>query len=525
MRYFAIVCASLYSGRSLSPCQLRTIVQPRNVRVPIPLRPTAMSRVSTPSSRKPRSISMALRTTLALKAPARPRSPAMATSATLRTSGRSCMSAYWRVSSEKVARSVIISIMSPAYGRSASMRAWLRRIASVHNTRKITKAMEMVAAAKLRRNQARIEALRPYAGDMIEMMTDLATFSEETRQYVLMQERPEVRSVALVAMAGDRGLAGAFNANVVRKAMEIERGLREDGVETRLIAVGRKGIGTLTFRGCTMVRSWQGLSDRPEYSDAQTIAKYLIELYTSGEVDRVRLVYNHFTSPIEQTLLDDSILPVPREAVTDKERRPGPVAYLYEPDPLVILESLLPAYVEIAVYRSLLESSASEQGAVDGDLHVGRQQALEDDQRVGLVEIRHGARPPLLVGDRLTWYRQDAIVQKRLLDRRREVVVDEPHAVDLAGGVQLDEVLRDRLRVAVLGPVAQPLPAAHHRAAAERESADSLATDGDEPRLDAVLAQAALDLHGLAHHVGVEGAGETAVARHGDERGLREDGV
>src|SRR5665647_1377710 len=127
MRYLAIACASLYSGRSLSPCQLRTIVQPRNVRVPIPLRPTAMSRVSTPSSRKPRSISMALRTTLALKAPARPRSPVMATSATLRTSGRSCMSAYWRVSSEKVARSVIISIMSAAYGRSASMRAWLRR--------------------------------------------------------------------------------------------------------------------------------------------------------------------------------------------------------------------------------------------------------------------------------------------------------------------------------------------------------------------------------------------------------------
>ena len=245
----------------------------------------------------------------------------------------------------------------------ATLRDIRRRIASVQSTRKITKAMEMVAAAKLRRNQQRIESLRPYAGDMIEMMTDLATYSDESLNFALMQERPKVRTVAVVAMTGDRGLAGAFNANVVRKAMDIERGLRGEGVETRVIAVGRKGIGTLTFRGCRLERSWQGLSDRPEYSDAQEIARYLIDQYVGGEVDRVRLVYNHFTSPIEQTLLDDVILPVPREAVTGKERSPGPVTYLYEPDPHTILESLLPAYVEIAVYRALLESSASEQGA------------------------------------------------------------------------------------------------------------------------------------------------------------------
>ena len=122
-------------------------------------------------------------------------------------------------------------------------------------------------------------------------------------------------------MTGDRGLAGAFNSNVVRKALQIERGLRADGVETRVIAVGRKGIGTLKFRGCTLERSWQGLSDRPENSDAQEIARYLIDLYTKGEVDQVRLVYNHFTSPIEQTLLDEVILPVPREAVVGQGER------------------------------------------------------------------------------------------------------------------------------------------------------------------------------------------------------------
>ena len=242
----------------------------------------------------------------------------------------------------------------------ASLRDIRRRIASVQNTRKITKAMEMVAAAKLRRSQQRIEALRPYAGDMIEMMTDLATYSEESLNFALMKERPEVRTVAVVAVTGDRGLAGAFNANVVRKALEIERGLREDGgVETRIVAVGRKGIGTLSFRGCRIEKSWQGLSDRPDYTDAQ----HLIDQYVAGEIDRVRLVYNHFTSAIEQTLFDDVVLPVPREAVTDADRPKGPVTYLYEPSAHSILESLLPAYVEIAVYRALLESSASEQGA------------------------------------------------------------------------------------------------------------------------------------------------------------------
>ncbi len=134
-------------------------------------------------------------------------------------------------------------------------------------------------------------------------------------------------------------------------------------METRVLAVGRKGIGTLKFRGCRLEKSWQGLSDRPQYSDAKSIAGELIEMYLSEQVDRVRLVYNHFTSPIEQTLMDDVILPVPKEAVTDGGDERPPVSYIYEPAPEDILEGLLPAYVEIAVYRALLESSASEQGA------------------------------------------------------------------------------------------------------------------------------------------------------------------
>jgi len=245
----------------------------------------------------------------------------------------------------------------------AGLRDIRRRIASVQNTRKITKAMEMVAAAKLRRNQQRIESLRPYAGDMIQMMMDLAMYSDETRQFTLLEERPEKRTVAVVAMTGDRGLAGAFNSTVVRKAAEIESAARAAGADTRLMAVGKRGVGTLRFHGLTLERSWEGLSDRPQYADAQEIAKYLIGLFETGGVDQVQLVYNHFTSPIEQTLVDEVILPVPREAVTGDHGARRPVTYLYEPDPLTILGGLLPAYVEIAVYRALLESSASEQGA------------------------------------------------------------------------------------------------------------------------------------------------------------------
>lgn len=245
----------------------------------------------------------------------------------------------------------------------ATLRDIRRRIGSVHNTRKITKAMEMVAAAKLRRNQVRIEALRPYARDMIEMMMDLATYSVESRNYALMKERP-VKNVAVIAMTGDRGLAGAFNANVVRRALEIERELRAEGKGVRLIAVGRKGAGTLRFRGIAIDRAWTGLSDKPEISNAQEISRHVIDLFLRGEIDQVRVVYNHFTSVIEQTLVDEVVLPVPCEAVlcSAGERR-NTVDFTYEPSATTILEGLLPAYVEIAIYRALLESSASEQGA------------------------------------------------------------------------------------------------------------------------------------------------------------------
>ena len=245
----------------------------------------------------------------------------------------------------------------------ASLRDIRRRIASVQNTRKITKAMEMVAAAKLRRNQARIEALRPYAGDMIEMMRDLATYADDRKAYALLREHGDAGREAVLVITGDRGLAGAFNANVLRAFFQTDRELRAGGVETLVLVVGKKGIGTLRFRGYEIEQSWQGKSDRPTYADAAAIAHHVIELFTSERVDRVRMIYNHFTSPIEQTLVKTVILPIePQEVYTEGRERP-PVTYLYEPDESAIFESLLPRYVEIAIFRALLESSASEQGA------------------------------------------------------------------------------------------------------------------------------------------------------------------
>jgi len=245
----------------------------------------------------------------------------------------------------------------------ASQRDIRRRISSVHNMRKITRAMEMVSAAKLRRAQARIEALRPYAIDMVEMMLDLATYADEPGRYALLREHDEEKAIALVVVTGDRGLAGAFNANVLRKSIEIAREHAARGVDARWLVVGRKGVGSLRFRGYELEQTWTGKSDRPSYADAQTIARHVIELYTTGQVDRVRLIYNHFKSPLEQRVMDVVVLPIVREEVYRHDQPASPVTYLYEPDAPTIYEKLLPAYVEIAVYRGLLESCASEQGA------------------------------------------------------------------------------------------------------------------------------------------------------------------
>ena len=246
----------------------------------------------------------------------------------------------------------------------ASVQDLKRRIRSVRNTRKLTKAMELVASARLRRAQARIEAMRPYADRMLELMVGTARASASVRGLPLLQRR-DVRTVAVLPLTGDRGLAGAFNAQVLRRAFALERTLRAEGSSVRWLVGGKKGRSTLRFRGYELQQAWTGFSDRPAYADAQAIAHRLSELYSQGEVDRVVIVYNHFESPLVQRVVEQDVLPIPESvlAAGDEQRDALRGDFIYEPEPEQILERLLPVYVETEIYRALLESAASEQGA------------------------------------------------------------------------------------------------------------------------------------------------------------------
>jgi F-type H+-transporting ATPase subunit gamma len=241
-----------------------------------------------------------------------------------------------------------------------------RRIRSVRNTRKITKALELVASARLRRAQTRIEAMRPYADRMMELMIGTARASSSVRGLPLLQRREEERAVAILPLTGDRGLAGAFNAQVLRHALALGRQLEGEGKRVRWLVSGRKGASTLRFRRFEVLQAWTGFSDRPAYADAQALAHKVEELYVGEEVDRIVLVYNHFVSPLVQQVVEQEVLPIPEHVLEagDEERAAALLGdFIYEPEPEQILERLLPVYVETELYRALLESAASEQGA------------------------------------------------------------------------------------------------------------------------------------------------------------------
>jgi F-type H+-transporting ATPase subunit gamma len=248
----------------------------------------------------------------------------------------------------------------------ASVQDLKRRIRSVSNTRKITRAMELVAAAKLRRAELRIKALRPYAETMNELIAGVGRAAASVR-LPLLEQREQVETVAIVPLTGDRGLAGAFNAQIMRRAFALERSLQAEGKTVRWVAVGKKGRSTLAFRRRELAGSYIGFTDRPAYEDAQAVAHRVAELFTEGEVDRVTLVYNTFISALTQRVTEQEILPISRDILeTDEEERAADVLrgdFIFEPEPEQIMERLLPVYLETQVYRALLESTASEQGA------------------------------------------------------------------------------------------------------------------------------------------------------------------
>ena len=249
----------------------------------------------------------------------------------------------------------------------ASVQDLARRVRSVQNTRKVTKAMELVASARLRRAQARIEAMRPYADRMLELMAGTARASSSVRGLPLLQRR-EVRTVAVVAITGDRGLAGAFNGQVLRRTFALARTLEAEGANVRFLAAGKRGISTFRFSRRELHGQWQGFSDKPAYADAQAIAHRLAELYAAEEIDRAIVVYNHFQSALVQRVVEQEVLPIAedllqRGAEEDREEALLRGDFIYEPEPEEILARLLPVYLETELYRALLESAASEHGA------------------------------------------------------------------------------------------------------------------------------------------------------------------
>jgi F-type H+-transporting ATPase subunit gamma len=241
-----------------------------------------------------------------------------------------------------------------------------RRIKSVQNTRKITRALELVAASKLRRAQARIEDMRPYADRMLELMAGTARASTSVRGLPLLQQR-DVRTVAVVPIMGDRGLSGPFNSQVLRRALAVGRQLQSEGKQVRWVGVGRRGVGSLRFRRFELSGEFTGFTDDPRYRDAQAIAHKVIELYAEEEVDRVVVIYNRFESALTQRVTEQELLPLSEALLeTDEEERQEDALrgdFIFEPEPEEILERLLPVYVETELYRALLESAASKHGA------------------------------------------------------------------------------------------------------------------------------------------------------------------
>lgn len=248
----------------------------------------------------------------------------------------------------------------------ATVQELERRIRSVRNTRKITRAMELVAAAKLRRAEQRIVALRPYAETMAELIAGVGRASSAVR-LPLLDQRESVETVAIVPLTGDRGLAGAFNAQILRRAIALERSLQAEGKGVRWVAVGKKGRSTLLFRRRELSGAYTGFTDQPAYEDAQAISHRVAELFTSGEVDRVTLVYNTFISALTQRVTEKDVLPISADILeTDERERADDTLrgdFIFEPEPEEILQRLLPVYLETQIFRALLESTASEQGA------------------------------------------------------------------------------------------------------------------------------------------------------------------
>ena len=248
------------------------------------------------------------------------------------------------------------------------------RVASVKNVQKITRAMEMISAARLRRAEQRIVSLRPYASAIRRMTRQAAEAAENIPHLPILRERDEIGTVGMLLVTSDRGLAGAFNGQIIRAGIRAAGDVERDGKDVVFSASGRRGVGSLNFRKRSPAGAYVGFTDRPAYANARDIASDLIAAYVDGNVDRVEIFYNHYISPLQQRVTRETLLPLQQASILEEaegdeqeeETREGQghrALVDYEPEPEEILQRLVPVYVEISIFRALLESTASEHGA------------------------------------------------------------------------------------------------------------------------------------------------------------------
>lgn len=246
-----------------------------------------------------------------------------------------------------------------------------RRINSVTSTKQITRTMEMVAAAKIRRAGERVAAATPYAESMVEMLADVAKRVGGSEN-ALLRKHDEVKNVLVVVVVSDRGLAGGFNSNILRSVDKLTKRKQAEGAQVSIVACGKKAIGYFTYRKVEPVLKFAGLSADPTVEEASEVTAYAIDGYAKGELDEVIVVYNHAKNAAEQQVREEMLLPVDTEKFSSakageskgeggEQQLDGDV--IFEPSPEGVLDQLLPAYVRTTIYHALIDSAAAEQGA------------------------------------------------------------------------------------------------------------------------------------------------------------------
>jgi F-type H+-transporting ATPase subunit gamma len=244
----------------------------------------------------------------------------------------------------------------------AQLRIVRRRIRSVQSTKKITRAMELIASSRIVKAQQRVESSRPYAIQLTKAMEDLARQTGSV-QHPLLEDRENPSKAGILVVTSDRGLAGAYNANVLKVAEGVVRDVRSRGLEPVLYVIGKKGVGYFRFRGVAMRKSWQGFSEVPPYEEAERVGRVLIKDFADEEIDELHAAYTDFRSAFTLRATTKRFLPIAPEEVTGKGLGVVHPEYLFEPEPDEILDHLLPQYVVTKVYAALLESAASENAA------------------------------------------------------------------------------------------------------------------------------------------------------------------